>query len=81
MVHQRQRLSLGLEAPDHLAGVHPRFDDLQRHRALNGPRLLGHEHDAHPAFADLLEQLVRADSHVGVFDDRPIHGRTAADAR
>src|SRR5262245_4631589 len=33
MVHHRQGLSLGLEASDHLAGIHTWLDDLQRHSA------------------------------------------------
>ena len=35
-----------------------------------GRGLLGHEDDAHAAFADLLEQLVGADDVAGAFSDR-----------
>ena len=65
MVHHRQRLPLGLEAGDHLPGVHARLDDLQRDRPLDRLGLLGHEDDAHAAFADLLQELVGADDRAG----------------
>ena len=61
MVHHRQGLPLGLEAGDHLPRVHARLDDLERDRPLDRLGLLGHEDDAHAAFADLLQQLVGAD--------------------
>ena len=35
MIHHRQRLPLGLEAGDHLPGVHPQLDDLQRDLAAD----------------------------------------------
>ena len=69
MVHHRHGLPLGLEAGDHLPRVHPRLDDLERDRPLNRLGLLGHEHDAHAAFADLLQQLVGADDRAGLFGD------------
>ena len=46
-----------------------------------GLRLLGHEDGAHAAFADLLQELVRADDRAGAFADGdcgrlfPGHGR------
>ena len=61
MVHQRQRLPLGLEAGDDLPSVHPRLDDFEGHLAPHGRGLLGHEHDAEAPFADLLQQLVGTD--------------------
>ena len=61
VVHQGQRLPLGLEAGDDLLGVHARLDDLQGHLAAHRLGLLGHVDDAHAAFADLLQQLVGAD--------------------
>ena len=36
MVHQRQRLPLGLEPGDHLLGVHAELDDLERDAARTG---------------------------------------------
>ena len=57
MVHHRQRLPLGLEAGDDLSAVQAGLDDFEGDLALNGLGLLGHEHRAHPAFADLLQSL------------------------
>ena len=54
VIHQGQRLALGLEAGDHLLRVHPQLDDLQRHLAAYGLFLLGHVHHGHAAFADPL---------------------------
>ncbi len=67
MVHQGQGLPLGLEAGDHLLGVHARLDDLQGHLAADRLLLLGHVDHAHAAFADLLQQLVGADDRAGSF--------------
>ena len=39
----------------------PGLMTLTRHAAADGLFLLGHEHHAESAFADLLQQLVRAD--------------------
>ena len=54
MVHQGQRLPLGLEAGDDLLGVHAQLDDLERHPAADRFLLLGHIDHAAAAFADLL---------------------------
>ena len=62
MVHQRQRLPLGLEPGDDLRRVHARLDDLQRHAAAERVGLLGQPDLAHAAFADPLEQTVRTES-------------------
>ena len=40
---------------------------LRRHLAADGLLLLGHEDHAEAAFADLLQQLVRADQGAGPF--------------
>ena len=61
VVHHRQRLPLGLEARDDLLRVHAELDDLERDAAPHRLALLGHEHGAESAFADLLQQLVGAD--------------------
>ena len=61
------------------AGVHPRLDDLQGHPAADRVRLLGHEHHAEPALADLLHQLVRADHRAGAVR-RPAASRPAVAA-
>ena len=60
MVHQGQRLPLGLEAGHDLLGVHAQLDDLQGHPAADRLLLLGHIDHAHAAFADFLQQLVAA---------------------
>ena len=48
-----------------LLGIHARLDDLERDPPSNRLVLLGHVHGAHASFADLLEQLVRADPVAG----------------
>ena len=73
MVHHRHGLPLGLEAGDHLPRVHARLDDLERDRALDRLGLLGHEHHAHAAFADLLQQLVGADDGAGALGNWPLN--------
>src|SRR6185369_3612229 len=75
VVHHRQRLPLGFEATDHLAGVHARPDHLERDAAADWPLLLGEEHDAEATFADLLEQLVSSDGRAGVYVEARIDRR------
>ena len=75
MVHQRQGLTFGLEASDHLPCVHPGLDYFQRHATADRPLLLGHKHDAKAALADLLQQLVGADLTAGTFGERPFARR------
>ena len=70
MVHQRQRLPLGLEPGDDLLGVHAQLDDLERDAAADRLLLLGHINHAAAAFADLLEQFVAADPVAGLFARR-----------
>ena len=72
MVHQRQRLPLGLEAGDHLLRVHAELDDLERDAAPDRLALLGHPDRAEAAFADLLEQLVAADPSAARRARRPL---------
>ena len=69
VVHHGQGLPLGLEAGDHLPGVHARLDDLQGHLAANRLPLLGHVDHAHAPFADLLQELVAADGRARAFGD------------
>ena len=55
MIHQGQRLALGLEPGDHVPGIHPQLDDLQGHPAANRLFLLRHiDHPVTP-FPKLLE--------------------------
>ena len=58
MVHQRQGLAFRLEPGQDGPRVHPRLDQLERHHPLDRPGLLGEVDAAHPAFADLLADLV-----------------------
>jgi hypothetical protein len=79
VIHDRQGLTLGLEAGYDLARVHAGLDDFERDAAADGLVLLGHEDDAHATFADLLEQLIGADLGAGRFErrlgDRCAHAR------
>ena len=67
MVHECQGLALGLEAGDHLPGVHAGLEDLEGHLAADRLLLLGHEHQAEAPLADLFQQLVGTDDRAGTF--------------
>ena len=58
---QRQGLALGLEASDHLLGIHAELDDLQGDGAPQRLGLLGQVHIAERALADQAQQLVGPD--------------------
>jgi hypothetical protein len=60
VVHESQRLALGLKTCEHLFGVHTSLDELQCDLALDGLQLLGLPDLAHTAFAQLLEKAVVA---------------------
>ena len=62
VIHEGQRLALGLEAIDDLGRVHAALDDLQRHRAADGFRLLGPIHLAHATRTDALQNAVAPDA-------------------
>ena len=81
VVHQRQRLTLGLEPGHHLARVHARLEDLQSDLAPDRLGLLRHEDDAKAAFADLFQQLVGAEDHARPVGIALIDGRRKADNR
>ena len=74
MVHEGQGLALGLEAGNHLGGVHAELDHLEGDPAPDGLGLFGHVHDAGAALADLFEQLVSAYTVAGLLDDRGLAG-------
>ena len=61
MVHQRQRLPLGLEPAQNLRRVHPGFDELERDAAFYRFGLFSRPDRAHAPFAKLLQELVRTD--------------------
>jgi hypothetical protein len=65
MIHERERLPLGLKPGDYLLGVHSGFDDLDRHLTPNWSGLLCQPDLTHAAFADPLQQSVRADQLSG----------------
>jgi hypothetical protein len=53
MIHQSQRLALGFEAHDDLAGVHAGLDQLESHPPCDRLLLFRQPHLPHAAFADL----------------------------
>ncbi len=69
MVHERQGLPFRFEPGDNLPGIHAGLDDLEGDLAAHRLFLFGHEDDAEAAFAELLEQLVRADDGPWAFLD------------
>ena len=58
MIHHRQRLLFGLEPRDHLFGVHPQLDHLERHPPPHRLRLLRDINHATPAFADTFQKFL-----------------------
>src|SRR5262249_53235551 len=74
MIHECQRLPLGLEAGDDLARIHSRFKNLQSDLAPNRLGLVCHKDHTEAAFADLLQELIRADDRAGAFGKRLIQG-------
>lgn len=75
MIHQGQRLPLGIEPGQDLSGIHAQFDEFQRGQALDRRCLLRHEHGAHAALAESFQQLVpagddRSDTLVGTMVGR-----------
>ena len=67
VVHQGQRLPLGLEPGQHLLGVHAGLDQLDRDEPLDRLGLLGPPDGPHAALADGLDQRVLAgDDGAGV---------------
>ena len=62
MVHQCERLLLGLEPGNHLLRVHAPLDQLHRYFAADRLFLIGFVHDTHSPFADLTQDAVRADA-------------------
>ena len=74
MVHEGQRLPLGLEPGDDLRAIHARLEDFEGHLAADGLLLRGHEDGAEAALADLLQELVVADDRTGALADRLVGG-------
>jgi hypothetical protein len=61
VIHQRQRLSLGLEAGDDAARVHPLLDHLQSDAAADRLILLCQIHDPHAAFTQDTDGAIGAE--------------------
>src|SRR5262245_59143215 len=61
--------------------VHPRLDELDGDQAFDRLGLLRHPDRAHAAFADLFDELVRADDGTGGFRRRLVDRGDAADWR
>ncbi len=59
MIHQRERLALGLEPRDHLVGVHAQLDHLDGDLAAQRRALRGEVDHPHAALAQTFEDLVR----------------------
>ena len=79
VVHQRQRLALGLEPGQDGLRVHARLDELEGHEPLDRLALLGHPDGAHAPLADCFEQLVAAgDGGPGFFACRTVEGLAPA---
>src|SRR5207247_10341146 len=67
VIHNREGLSLGFEARDHLTSVHARLDDLERDAAVDRLFLLGYIDDPTPAFPDPFTQFVTANARARLF--------------
>ena len=61
VVHQRQRLALGLQARDDAFRVHPTPDHLERDQTPDRLRLFGEEDFTHPTLAERAHDTVRTD--------------------
>jgi Transposase DDE domain len=64
VVHQGQGLLFGLEARNHLLGIHAGLDDLQGDRATDGRLLRSHEDDAK---FNIRERPVSSSTAAGIF--------------
>jgi hypothetical protein len=61
VIHQGERLALGLEAGDDLLRVHAGLDHLHRNAAAEGLGLLRQVHRAHAALPEQLDDVIRPD--------------------
>ncbi len=66
VLHERERLPLGLEARDDRLRVHAQLDHLERDHAAQRLLLLRHPHHAHAAFAEALDELVVSEPVAGL---------------
>ena len=63
VVHQGEGLTFRLEPGQHGPRIHPRLNQLDRHRPLHRLHLLGPVHRAHAALTDRLKQLIPPGEH------------------
>ena len=61
VVHEGESLAFGFKSGHHLTGIHADLDQLERHLAVYRLLLFGQPHLSHAAFADQMQQLIRAD--------------------
>ena len=61
MMEQRERLTLGLETGQGVAGTDTGLDDLERDFAPDGLGLLGEIHEPHAALAEEAEDSIRTE--------------------
>src|SRR5437667_4040422 len=62
VIHQGKSLAFSLESGDDSPGIHSELNDFESDAAADRLLLFRHVHDAATALADLLEQLVAANS-------------------
>src|SRR5438034_8330027 len=74
MIHHRESLPLGLEPSDDLPGIHAQLDDLERDTATDGFLLFRDIDHATTALAEILAELVAANTVAGPFGDRNYGG-------
>src|SRR5262249_53278817 len=67
MVHQSQRLPLGLKTCDHAFGIHSRLNDFECDESPDRLLLFCNENHAAPSFPDFLQQSILIDSISGFF--------------
>ena len=78
MIHERDRLPLGLETGDDVPRVHAELDNLERHAAADRLLLLGHVNDAATTLANFLQEFVALDAVPGFLADGRGEGATQA---
>ena len=61
MIHEGQRLPLGVETGEDLPGIHAGLDDFQSDFPAKRLFLLGHINDPHSSLAENFLEFVRAD--------------------
>ena len=70
MVHERQRLTLGLKPGDDLLRIHARLDHFDRHPSLHRLALLGDINGAESADPELFQKLVTANDRAGALREQ-----------